>query len=80
MIYGTVEYGFKEGGGEGKDWAARALLVSNGSKGASGDLGGWKMKFYQVYLVSACCCWLFVDFQRTRWLIWRSIQDTAAKK
>ncbi|KAL9075313.1 MAG: hypothetical protein Q9161_001690 [Pseudevernia consocians] len=56
MLYGTVEYGFKEGGGggEGKDWAARAVLV----KDEGGGLGaGWKMRFYQVYLVS-----LFVFF------------------
>lgn len=49
MLYGTVEYGFKEGGSDGKDWAARALLVKDG---ASDGLGGWRMKFYQVYLVS----------------------------
>lgn len=69
MLYGTVEYGFKEGGVDGKDWAARVLLVNNGSDnevgGASG-LGGWKMKLYQVYLVSwrSSCC--VMDWSRTR--------------
>lgn len=54
MLYGKVEYGFKEGGSDGKDWAARALLVNSGSKDELDGLGGWKMKFYQVYLVSCC--------------------------
>jgi hypothetical protein len=44
MLYGTVTYEFKDGG-EGKvPWAARAMMVQNGE--------AWKMKFYQVYLVS----------------------------
>lgn len=53
MLYGTVEYGFKEGGSDGKDWAARALLVNSGSEGGVAGLGGWRMKFYQVYLDTA---------------------------
>ncbi|CAF9940339.1 MAG: hypothetical protein ALECFALPRED_008524 [Alectoria fallacina] len=53
MLYGTVEYGFKEGGRDGKDWAARALLVNSGSEGEVGGLGGWRLKFYQVYLDTA---------------------------
>lgn len=55
MLYGTVEYGFTEGGGEGKDWAARAVLVKDNDGSSEGDgagLGGWRMRFYQVYLVS----------------------------
>lgn len=51
MLYGTVEYGFKAGGGDSKDWAARAVLVKDGSEG---ERGGWKMRLYQVYLVSCC--------------------------
>lgn len=50
MIYGTVEFGLKAGGGDGKDWAGRAVLVP-GKKGNPSDLGRWRMKFYQVYLV-----------------------------
>ncbi|CAD6579875.1 MAG: hypothetical protein ASARMPRED_009282 [Alectoria sarmentosa] len=53
MLYGTVEYGLKEGGSDGKDWAARALLVNSGSEGEVGGLGGWRLKFYQVYLDTA---------------------------
>lgn len=52
MLYGTVEYGLKEGGSDGKNWAARALLVNSGSEGEVGGLAGWRLKFYQVYLVS----------------------------
>jgi len=43
MLYGTVEFVFKEGGKASKDWAARAELVRT-------EGGGWKMGFYQVYL------------------------------
>lgn len=42
MIYGTVEYVFKEGGKAVKDWAARAELVKTEA--------GWKLGFYQIYL------------------------------
>ena len=56
MLYGTVEYGLKEGGSDGKDWAARALLVNSGSEGEVGGLGGWRLKFYQVYLVGCLHC------------------------
>lgn len=47
MLYGTVTYELKEGGGSAsKDWAGRAELVDGGK--------GWKLRFYQVYLVSFC--------------------------
>jgi len=45
MLYGTVEYTFKEGGEGGVPWAARAELVKTEH--------GYKMSFYQVYLDSA---------------------------
>lgn len=44
MLYGTVEFGLKDGGESKVDWAARAHLVEEG--------GSVKMDFYQVYLVS----------------------------
>lgn len=44
MLFGTVEYGMKDGGSAAKDWGARAHLVKDGD-----DV---KMDFYQVYLVS----------------------------
>jgi hypothetical protein len=44
MIFGTVGYGMKDGGGKEVDWAARAELVM--------EEEGLKMAFYQVYLVS----------------------------
>lgn len=46
MLYGTVEYVFKdEGKGKAsKDWAARAKLRKVGEV--------WKLAEYQVYLVS----------------------------
>lgn len=52
MIHGTVDYGFKAGGRERKEWAARVEMVR-------GE-GGWKMRLYQVYLVSVisfCVLW-----------------------
>lgn len=48
MIYGTVEYGLKAGGGERKEWAARVEMVREEVDGE----GDWAMKLYQVYLVS----------------------------
>lgn len=45
MLYGTVDYKFKAGGGERKEWAARVEMVRDGE-------GEWKMRLYQVYLVS----------------------------
>ena len=66
MLYGTVEYGFKEGGSDGKDWAARALLVNSSSEGGVGGLGGWRMKFYQVYLVSGVFSYRMIDRSRAR--------------
>ncbi|KAL2755431.1 hypothetical protein ACRALDRAFT_1076934 [Sodiomyces alcalophilus JCM 7366] len=43
MLYGDVDFTFKNGG-EGKlPWAARAELVQS-------PAGVWKMSFYQVYL------------------------------
>ena len=47
MLYGTVSYEFKEGGSASKDWAGRAEMVK--------EAGGWKMRVYQVYLVSSWC-------------------------
>lgn len=44
MLYGTVDYGKKDGGSSTVDWAARAHLVKQD--------GDFKMDFYQVYLVS----------------------------
>ena len=48
MMYGTVDYGFKAGGNERKEWAARAELVSEEGDGER----NWAMRFYQVYVVS----------------------------
>ncbi|KAE9972100.1 hypothetical protein BLS_004191, partial [Venturia inaequalis] len=45
MLYGTVEFGLKDGGESKVDWAARAHLVEEG--------GSVKMDFYQVYLDTA---------------------------
>ena len=44
MLYGTVEYGLKDGREATVDWAARAHLVK--------ESGAVMMDFYQVYLVS----------------------------
>lgn len=44
MLYGKVQYGFKDGRETSVEWAARAEVVQ--------DEGKWKFKFYQVYLVS----------------------------
>lgn len=44
MLYGTVDYGLKDGKNASVDWAARAHLVQ--------EEGTVKMDFYQVYLVS----------------------------
>lgn len=52
MLYGTVEDGMLAGGSDGKDWAARGVLVPR-EKGDDEALGGWRMKFYQVYLNTA---------------------------
>lgn len=48
MIYGTVDYILKDGKKASVEWAARAQMVQNESS------AGWKMEFYQVYLVSVC--------------------------
>ncbi|KAJ3520509.1 hypothetical protein NM208_g13678 [Fusarium decemcellulare] len=42
MLYGSVDLTLKNGDTKQLDWAARAQL--------SRDEGGYKMKFYQVYL------------------------------
>ena len=52
MLYGKVQYGFKDGREVGVDWAARAELVKD-SQGP----GGWKFQYYQVYLVSRHLLW-----------------------
>jgi hypothetical protein len=44
MLYGKVQYGFKDGRETSVDWAARAEMFEEG--------GNWRFKFYQVYLVS----------------------------
>lgn len=44
MLYGTVQYGLKDGREATVDWAARAHLVKKD--------GAVMMDFYQVYLVS----------------------------
>jgi hypothetical protein len=44
MLYGTVDYGLKDGREATVDWAARAHLVKHN--------GAVMMDFYQVYLVS----------------------------
>jgi len=50
MLYGEVEYGFREGAGRAAvDWSARAILVRDAEVAAN---EGWRMRFYQVYLVS----------------------------
>jgi len=45
MLYGTVDYGKKDGTNATVDWSARAHLVKEGSE--------MKMDFYQVYLDTA---------------------------
>lgn len=50
MLYCTGGDGFKGGGSDGKDWAAGALLVNNGSEDDLGGLGGRRIDFYQVNL------------------------------
>lgn len=46
MLYGTVDYGMKDGTSKlGVEWAARMLLSKN-------DDGRYKVKWYQVYIVS----------------------------
>lgn len=44
MLYGKVQYGFKDGRETSVEWAARAEMVKEGGK--------WQFGFYQVYLVS----------------------------
>ncbi len=44
MVYGTVDYGVKDGGKGTADWGARLVLNKQGKE--------WKMSFYQVYIVS----------------------------
>ena len=44
MLYGTVEYELKDGRRANVPWGARAVMAKEGD--------AWKMKFYQVYLVS----------------------------
>jgi hypothetical protein len=44
MLYGKVQYGFKDGRETSVEWAARAEMTNDGGK--------WRFRFYQVYLVS----------------------------
>lgn len=46
MLYGDVEYELKAGGRATVEWGGRAELEK------SADDGKYRMKFYQVYLVS----------------------------
>ena len=57
MIYGTVDYGFKAGGSERKEWAARAELVRE----EAGGEWNWAMRIYQVYLVSVVFLCILCD-------------------
>jgi hypothetical protein len=45
MLYGSVAFTFKAGGGAEVDWAGRAQLEKSAD-------GKYRLKFYQVYLVS----------------------------
>ena len=56
MLYGTVEYGLKDGREASVDWAARAHLVK--------ESGSVKMDFYQVYLVRNA--WIHATFLLTK--------------
>lgn len=47
MLYGDVEYELRAGGKATVEWGGRAVLEK------SGDDGKLRLKFYQVYLVSA---------------------------
>lgn len=47
MLYGTVDYGLKNGKSLTVDWAGRALMME--------EKGKLKLGFYQVYLVGATC-------------------------
>lgn len=46
MLYGSVALGLRNGTNIDVDWAARADVVKSAD-------GKWRMKFYQVYMVSA---------------------------
>jgi hypothetical protein len=45
MLYGSVALGLRNGANVDVDWAARANI-------AKSEDGKWRMKFYQVYMVS----------------------------
>lgn len=48
MVYGVLDYGFKDGSKkEGIEWAGRLVLDQSGASP--------KIKFYQVYMVSIGC-------------------------
>ena len=49
MLYGTVDLGLKNGSESHLEWAGRAELEKSTSDGK------WRMKFYQIYLVSIYC-------------------------
>lgn len=46
MLYGTVDLGLKNGGSASLEWAGRAKVTKSSTDGM------WRMKYYQVYLVS----------------------------
>jgi hypothetical protein len=65
MLYGTVEYGLKDGRSTVLDWAAHAKLVK--------VEGHYKLDFYQVYLV----CFSMMRGLPKSGILTR-VQDTAA--
>lgn len=46
MLYGTVALGLKNGNKGEVEWAGRSVLEKSATDGK------WRMKFYQIYLVS----------------------------
>ncbi|KAL1839130.1 hypothetical protein VTK73DRAFT_4124 [Phialemonium thermophilum] len=67
MLYGTVEFGFRNGQQGAVDWAARAEMSQEG--------GRWRMSFYQVYLVSSV-----VYLARSlNWICTNLTQDTGSQ-
>jgi hypothetical protein len=80
MLYGTVAYEFKAGGGKEVDWAARVNLVKE-------EGGKVRMRFYQVYLVSGFWvlraggkCWSGLMWDRIRRRLASRVEDTRREK
>ena len=57
MLYGSVALGLRNGTNIDVDWAARADVVKSAD-------GKWRMKFYQVYMVSARV-WTKLNLQKS---------------